>query len=300
MIFLVLVLLFVCVAFPLGYAWRVWRLEEPTITGWLLVTADAAVFVALVILVGRGDIAGYYTRFVLLAVFVVAVLWSLGRHVSRPWRSPESGSTLKRHWTTAVSLVFFAGALVYVVSGMVPPDSPRQLAFPLEGGRFMVAHGGGNTLLNRHSSHAQQRYAADISAIGPAGFRALGVLPRELERYAIYGASVVSPCDGEVTVARDGLPDLVPSEMDPDNPAGNHVIIDCGDISVELAHLQQSSVAVAVGDQLAVGDPVGRVGNSGNTTEPHLHVHAVDPTTRTGVPVSFDGRVPIRNRLYVR
>ena len=60
---------------------------------------------------------------------------------------------------------------------------------------------------------------------------------------------------------------------------------------------QKPSAEVAA--LLAAGDPLGRVGNSGNTTEPHLHVHAVDPETGQGVPVSFGGRSPVRNRLYI-
>lgn len=298
MTLLVLVMLVVCIAMPLGYAWRVARLDEPAISGWLLLTADAAVFVALVLIVGRWDMAGYYTRFALLAVFLAAMLWSLWRHRSRPWRA-RGEPTLRRHWTTLASLVLFGGVLAYVGYGLLPPDGPRELAFPLEGGRFMVGQGGGVSLLNHHAGHPEQRYAADISAIGALGFRAAGLAPAELDRYEIYGMAVVSPCAGEVVAARNDLPDLIPPESDPDNARGNHVIIDCGGFNVELAHLQRGGVAVTAGQALAVGEMVGRVGNSGNTTEPHLHVHAVDPEAGVGLPMSFGGRIPARNRLYV-
>jgi murein DD-endopeptidase MepM/ murein hydrolase activator NlpD len=60
----------------------------------------------------------------------------------------------------------------------------------------------------------------------------------------------------------------------------------------------QKSVSVAPGDRLAPGDPIARVGNSGNTTEPHLHVHAFDQGTGEGVPMTFDGREPVRNRVF--
>lgn len=56
---LVVILLFVCLGLPLFYAWHIWRLDEPSIVAWLLVVADACVFVALIILVGRWDMAGY-------------------------------------------------------------------------------------------------------------------------------------------------------------------------------------------------------------------------------------------------
>jgi murein DD-endopeptidase MepM/ murein hydrolase activator NlpD len=76
-------------------------------------------------------------------------------------------------------------------------------------------------------------------------------------------------------------------------------VIDCDGLRVELAHLREGSLRVAPGQSLAAGDLIGAVGNSGNTTEPHLHVHAVD-AHGAGVPIAFDGRAPVRNLLYRR
>lgn len=298
MILVVVVLLAVCIGIPLAYAWRIWRLSERSRIAWLLVIADSAVFVALVMLVGRWDIAGYYIRFVLLALLAVAVALSRLRHASLPWLPADGASVWRQHWPTAGSLALFGAALVYVLLGLRTPADTRNLAFPLQGGTFFVGQGGGIALLNHHASHREQRYAADITAIGPAGFRASGILPSEVDRYEINDDAVVSPCEATVLAAVDGLPDLPPPERDGDNAAGNHVVLDCGDIEVEIAHLRQGSVAVETGDTLSVGEPIGRVGNSGNTTEPHLHIHAVDPQTRDGVAVTFDGRFPARNRIY--
>src|SRR5690606_32355903 len=190
--------------------------------------------------------------------------------------------------------------LVYVAAGIVPAGDARDLAFPLRDGRFVVGQGGGNLLLNHHAGHRAQAHAADITAIGPAGFRARSLLPASLDGYAIFGAAVVSPCDGEVVEAVDGLPDLIPPRADAENPAGNHVIVACGGLLVELAHLREGSVAVEAAQAVSAGDALGAVGNSGNTTEPHLHVHAVDAASGEGVQITFDGRAPVRNRVYAR
>jgi hypothetical protein len=283
---------------PLFFAWRILRLNEATKAGWLIVVADALVFSTLIFLVGRWDIAGYYTRYVLIAFLAAAVLWSLRKHISRPWLPDGLQGLWSSHWTTLFSLVPFSAALVYILTGLVPPSNPRDLAFPLEGGRFVVGQAGGVSLLNHHAGHPEQRYAADIGAIYATGFRAHGILPKELEAYAIYGLTVISPCSGQVLAAGDNLPDLIPPQADEENAIGNHVIIDCGGFNVELAHLMQGSVLVAAGDHVAAGDPLGKVGNSGNTTEPHLHIHAVDPQTGEGLPMSFDGSVPVRNSIY--
>ena len=299
MILPVLVMLFVCILMPLGFAWRIWRLDEATRGAWLLLTADALVFVALIMLVGRWDMAGYYIRYFLLALVAGAVLASAWRHVGRPWL--EEGKPLWRsHWTAMLSFAAFGAALVYVAAGLLARDGARPFAFPLEGGNFVVGQGGGNVLLNHHSSHRAQRFAADITAVNAAGFRAAGLMPADPAGYVIFGLPVISPCDGEVVKAVDDLPDLNPPTMDRNNPAGNNVVLACGDARIELAHLRQGSVKVRQGDMVAVGQKLGEVGNSGNTTEPHLHVHAIDAETGEGVRMAFDGAIPVRNRMYRR
>lgn len=294
--FIVIIMLLVCIGMPLGYAWRVSRLDTPSLSDWLVAAADSSVLVALVLILGRWDMAGYFVRFAVLAIFLAALAWSLSRHFRRPWTAP---GLVARQLSPGVSLLVFGSALAYVVIfGLMPPNDVRELAFPLKGGRFIVGQGGGIGLLNHHASHDEQRYAADIGAIGPLGYRAAGLAPDELERYAVHGAEVVSPCAGEVVATQNDLPDLIPPERDRDNARGNHAIIDCGGFHVELAHLLQGSVSVAQGQRLEAGDTIGKVGNSGNTTEPHLHIHAVDIASRKGVPMSFGGRTPVRNRVF--
>ncbi|MGB4137049.1 MAG: M23 family metallopeptidase, partial [Microbacterium sp.] len=77
--------------------------------------------------------------------------------------------------------------------------------------------------------------------------------------------------------------------------AGNHVLIDTDHGVVALCHLRQGSVAVRLGQHVDIGDPVGTCGNSGNSTEPHLHMQAIDgpdPARAHAVSLSFRGRLP--------
>lgn len=300
MIAIVALLLFVSVVLPLAFAWRLWRLDEPSRLGWLLVLAESAVFVALIILLARWDIAGFWSRAVLIGLCVIAGVASAWRHAGRPWRRPGDPPFWQRHGAQLAALALFGPALVYVLVGLFARHDPRALAFPLAGGDFVVAQGGGAGILNHHHGHRAQRYALDITAVGSFGFRAPGVLPNDPARYAIFGKSVISPCDGTVKTAVDGLPDLSPPTSDKTNPAGNHVVLVCGDLEVELAHLRMGSVVAEVGQQIRAGDPIGQVGNSGNSTEPHLHIHAVDAGSGAGVQMSFDGVVPARNTRFIR
>jgi murein DD-endopeptidase MepM/ murein hydrolase activator NlpD len=84
--------------------------------------------------------------------------------------------------------------------------------------------------------------------------------------------------------------------------AGNHVIIEVRiGVFVALCHIQDRSVQVAVGQPVGLGDELGSCGNSGNSTEPHVHVQAMtglDPQHGSAIPIAFEGRLP-RNREIV-
>ena len=137
------------------------------------------------------------------------------------------------------------------------------------------------------------------------GSRAFGIYPRKLESYSIFGATVYSPGNGVILRCADGLADLAPSQTDRTNAAGNHVVIrlDELDVNLLLAHLRRGSVLVKVGDRVSAGQPIGQVGNSGNTSEPHLHIHAQRQVTKDGksewlgVPIRFGSRWLVRNSL---
>ena len=101
--------------------------------------------------------------------------------------------------------------------------------------------------------------------------------------------------------AEGGMPDFdVPNE-DSVNRLGNHVILRCGEAEIVFAHLRNASVRVAAGDVVAEGDRLGEVGNSGASTEPHLHIHAQRPASKGMPPISGDPlALRIDGRFLVR
>jgi murein DD-endopeptidase MepM/ murein hydrolase activator NlpD len=119
-----------------------------------------------------------------------------------------------------------------------------------------------------------------------------------MTRYAIYGAPVLSPCNGAVIRVVDTFPDQPRGLMDLKNPLGNQVVLRCGDADVTLAQLKPHSITARQGMNVAIGTPLAQVGNSGSTTEPHLHLHA----ERNGqpVPVTFEGKWLVRNAIVTR
>jgi len=164
---------------------------------------------------------------------------------------------------------------------------------------------GGRTLAdNQHASVRSQRFAYDI-VITKSGQTHTGD-GKALSDYYCYGKPVLSPGAGVVVSVLDTLPDQAPGTRDPLAPAGNHVVVDVGHSEfVLLAHLQPHSLRVKVGDHVRAGQPVGLAGNSGNTTQPHVHVHLMNGPAMPdadGLPMSFsdfvvDGRPVARAEL---
>lgn len=163
-------------------------------------------------------------------------------------------------------------------------------------------------------------YAIDFIGVdrrgrsAPWGWRAALATERP-DGFVGFGAAILAPAGGTVVAAVDGIEDHVArrsffaltayalsqgqrAKEGGTALAGNHVAIALPDGAgvVLVAHLQRGSVAVHVGDAVASGDGVGRCGNSGNSTQPHVHVQVTDvadwPRSR-GLPMAFrrpDGR----------
>jgi murein DD-endopeptidase MepM/ murein hydrolase activator NlpD len=110
-----------------------------------------------------------------------------------------------------------------------------------------------------------------------------------LSSYLAYGAAVRAPADGLVVAVVDGLPDRVPGVIRYGPRYGNHVVLDTGTERVVLAHLQPGSTAVAPRHRVRAGQLRGRVGNSGNSSEPHLHLHLHAERAGRGVQLQFRG-----------
>ncbi|MET0933318.1 MAG: M23 family metallopeptidase [Mycetocola sp.] len=162
-----------------------------------------------------------------------------------------------------------------------------------------------------------ERYAIDFVGVD-ARRRTAGVRDRHTlfgteppERFFGFGRPILAPADGIVVVRHDGEPDhdarrsqlaLVPYVLGQKSRlregvvalAGNFLILALHDRGafVALAHLRQNSVRVNVGDHVSRGEHLADCGNSGNSTQPHLHLQAMDSddlSVARGIPITFSG-----------
>ncbi|MFC4597384.1 M23 family metallopeptidase [Cohnella hongkongensis] len=164
-------------------------------------------------------------------------------------------------------------------------DKRTGLAYglPFEG-EWYVFWGGRNVLANYHYEYEGQRYAYDFVRVED-GYSYRGDETKN-ESYYAFGQPVLAPQEGEVVHVVNDIADNVPvGAMNEEQPAGNVVVIDHGNGEFSfLAHLQAGSVKVEVGDRVEKGEVVGLCGNSGNSSEPHLHYQVSDK------PDLFEGK----------
>jgi len=302
--FFQIVLLFLAVfIFPAYLFFRLLRPKEKSLLMWILRVIFTGAFMGYIFFSGPWAWISYYLRYLYLALFVIFTILSYIRVKDLPFS--QFGKI--KNWlplanygfSLLVALVLFG----LTVRGQFYPGKAVNLEIPFDEGHFYVAQGGNSIVLNAHKTSRSQQYAADILELDKFGRRARGIYPDDLTKYKIFGRSVVSPCDGRVLASVDEFKDLIPPHRDEDHPAGNHVILNCQDFKLLLAHLQKGSISVAVGEKIETGQFIGQVGNSGNTTEPHLHIHAVEDSGATvfdgdAVPLMLFDQFPTRNTIF--
>jgi len=272
----------------------------------LAVGALTAAYLLFVGQVGAGWAwFGLWWPWLWYASFPVACgVWLVRRWRAAPWWPERRVLPIAGLAFTIVLAASLLSTIPLVLQAHRYEGEALELQPPLSGGSIVVGHGGGNAVLNQHALVPAQRYALDILGLDGAS-RADGLYPDALTAYAIWGRPVIAPCAGRVVAVESGLPDIAPGlpAGKREDAAGNHVVLRCGAHHVILAHLQRGSVAVEPGVDVAVGQRLGVAGNSGNTSEPHLHIHALAANAGdrdellwkgSGVPITFGGRFLVR------
>ena len=177
------------------------------------------------------------------------------------------------------------------------------ISSPLRGDHWLAANGPSNASGHRKAlipidGHAAiaQRFAIDWVKLRDDGNTFQGDA-KDNKNYLAYGNDALAVADGVVTETKDGIPENIPgidSRAVPitlETVGGNHVILDIGGGHFAFyAHLQPGSLRVKLGDKVRRGQVVGLVGNSGNSTEPHLHFHienASSPLGAEGLPYAL-------------
>ena len=188
--------------------------------------------------------------------------------------------------------------------------TPAVLGPPLAGDRWVAADG--CCLARRHVRAFQpvgggmflaQRFAIDWERLDENGRLWVGD-DSVLSNWEGYGENILAVADGTVVRAIDGLPNQVPGALpqglNPLQADGNAVFLRLRDGRIVMyAHMIPGSVTVQAGDRVVRGQILGRLGNSGNSSAPHLHLHVVDRNAifaANGLPYVFS-RFQVTGRI---
>jgi murein DD-endopeptidase MepM/ murein hydrolase activator NlpD len=167
----------------------------------------------------------------------------------------------------------------------------------------VAANGPSNTSQHRRAlipinghAYISQRFAIDWVQVYPDGKTYKGD-PSDNKNYRAYGTEIHAVADGVVTQVGDGIPQNTPGAKSLAVPitletiGGNHVIMEIGNgLFAFYAHMQSGSLRVKVGDKVTRGQVLGLLGNTGNSSEPHLHFQICNANSELGsegLPYAF-------------
>ena len=180
-------------------------------------------------------------------------------------------------------------------------DKPVVIGAPVTGGGWVAHNGLAERKLNPHRGavvpvggrlSGAERFAVDWLRVDPSAepLTTFKGDPTKNESYLAFDQPLVAVADGTVVSVVSDQPNVPPGPMGwncfPfEQLAGNRIIVDIGNgVFALYAHVKNNGVAVKVGEKVKKGQVIGRLGNSGCTTEPHLHFQLV----RGPLPLSFD------------
>ncbi len=156
-----------------------------------------------------------------------------------------------------------------------PMRSQTPMALPF-GEEWTVIWGGDLREDNHHHDNPAQKYAIDAVITDENGISYKGQ-GFDNEDYYCFGKPLMAPCAGEVVTVVDGIPDNRPGRMNPYFVPGNTVVIKTANNEyLYFAHFKKHSIVVKEGQQVEKGTLLGLCGNSGNSSEAHLHFHIQD------------------------
>jgi hypothetical protein len=300
---------------PLALILWTWIRSYTSITAWGSQMLVLISYAAFIFFLGSWVFASFYLRYAIIILVIVVAVWSFTHIRGLPlFVTPHFTG-----WIGYGAGLLISAVLVYFVVGAVQShfydETPVNLAFPFKHGTYAVFEGGNgkaSSLMNYHygaSIHQwakinlSMRYAVDMAKVTSWGNGADGFLPRRNEKYANFNQVVYSPCDGEVFEVEDKWPNETPWSGNPPYNVGNHILITSNDFGVLMGHLQKGSIMVKTGDRVKKGQPLALAGNSGWTSQPHLHIQAMRKSIGSfwgweGLPIFFDGKNPVKNSLF--
>ncbi len=210
----------------------------------------------------------------------------------------ETAITIEQHGERSGSGTIHAAAIE------INQDDPIVIGSPLRGVNWLAANGPSNASPHRRAMlpvngqpHIGQRYAIDWIQLGGDGKSFTGD-EHQNSSYNAWDQEIHAVTNGKIVAVKDGIPENVPNSGKIAVPitygtlAGNYIIEDLGDGHfAAYAHLRPGALKVKVGDTVHAGSVLAHLGNTGNSSEPHLHFQVCNAPSfaaSEGLPFAID------------
>lgn len=200
--------------------------------------------------------------------------------------------------------------IIYISHGFKLPTKvsytcKSRYILPFEG-KWSVVNGGVDKQVSHSWGIPTQRYAYDFLIIDNNGKSYTGS-PKLVENYYCYGMNIIAPADGEVVsvndkydnskVYVDGTVDCNAKDI-----RGNFIVIKHNNFEYStIAHIMPKSIMVTLGQKVKQGEVIAKCGNTGNSTEPHIHFQLQDGKSffaSAGLPIEFSDIIITENSYY--
>ncbi|PUZ24271.1 Peptidase family M23 [Chitinophaga costaii] len=231
-----------------------------------------------VYLYGAWVFLSVYAKYTFGALFVLVVIAAMQRKRKDNVRLRPAWT----HWANRIIAIVLCVLIVLYFTGTTGLPRQVKMGLPFKHGHYFVLQGGKGLPTNLfHYSLRGAVYAMDIVKLDQYGRRANTVFSSNLHDYVSFGDTIYAPCDGHVIGAFNTNPDNIPPNMKRGPTNTNQVLLETSTCYIFMGHMRKGSVMVRVNDWVKKGDPLGCIGNSGFSAEPHLHiqVHMKDGNT---------------------
>lgn len=207
---------------------------------------------------------------------------NLGEHTHYLWLDEKEKKALSVYFDSEYYIHRLVMRPYITFKGMARSSSKIFYSMPINE-EWLVFWGGENEFINYHYLYTPYRYAYDLLMMKKG--TTFEEDSKQYENYYAFNKEVTAPADGKVIKVVNNVEDNTPGEMFEAKPEGNYVILQHAKREYSLlAHFKKSSITVEKGDIVKQGHVIGRCGNSGNSSEPHIHFHVMD------VPKAGKGR----------
>ena len=274
--------------------------RQPNILIWVFTILSFGSVIAYLWATARWEIVSIYFRPIFPILYLIACVVGYKR-IKKPETPPNKIVVIFGIALHVILIIFFSGLNWFSFKGYITPENTIDLASPFHNGKQIVLHGGASPFTNGHFQVKPQNYALDIVGLNNLGMRASSFQGgSDLSDYVIYGQAIYSPLSGTVIAVEGKYDDQIPPTTDIEHLAGNYILLESEGVEILLAHLKKGSIVVKIGDIVTTNTLLGQVGNTGNTSEPHLHIHVEKGgetnTILNGIAVPFT----INKQYFVR